>query len=252
MQNAELSFASGLEYFLAPEHKNGRVVYPVDRRASIKDVVEALGVPHTEVGSISVNGDEVDFSHLLRPGDEIEVCPVTPPMNVFKPSLLRPEPLSRLAFAADVNVGKLASLLRLIGLDTAFKNNWSDVRIADLAETEGRVVLSKDRDLLKRKAVTFGRYVRADDPKKQLKEVVDFFGIKGPFEPFTRCLRCNVPLVSVDKQDIIDRLEPLTKKHYDKFSMCPSCGRIYWAGSHYEEMENLLNKLGLPVTGEGR
>jgi len=217
----------------------------IDRRASIKDVIESLGPPHTEIGSIEVDGRETDFGHLLLPGQEADVFPVVPPLDVTRATRLRPAPLPRPAFVVDVNVGRLARWLRMLGLDAAYDPTWSGADIAALAAASGRAVLTGDTLLLKRNAVTHGRLVRAAHPEDQLLEVLAFFGLRGPFALFTRCLDCNGLLRPVPKNEILHRLEPLTRRYYFEFSICRSCRRVYWRGSHHERMLLALERLGL-------
>ena len=249
--SAAVRFHGELAGLMGPAARAKGLAYPVDRRASIKDVVEALGVPHSEVYAIEADGRAVDFSYLLEDGARVDVHPAVPPVAVTRPTLLRPEPLPAIRFVADVNVGRLANLLRILGLDTAFGNGWDDDFIAETAASEGRIVLSRDRDLLKRSKITYGRLVRAERPEEQLREVLGLFGLRGPFAHFSRCLRCNTPLAPVDKQAVLHRLLPKTKKYYDVFSMCPTCGRIYWAGSHYEKVSERLRNLGLGPEEQG-
>ncbi|MFP4168453.1 MAG: Mut7-C RNAse domain-containing protein [Desulfonatronovibrionaceae bacterium] len=226
------------------KHGLQKVVYPLERRASIKDILEALGVPHTEIGEISCQGTRVGWEYIPAPLNRLQVHSITPPFDVTRPGPLRPDPLPGLKFICDVNVGKLAVLLRMIGADVLQENYWDDARIAAEAEQERRVVLSRDSGLLKRKQIKFGRLIRSGDPDRQLKEVVEFFGIQpGPF--FIRCLRCNTPLARVDKSEIEHRLLPKTKKYFQEFFLCPGCERIYWSGSHMEKMRNRLRSLGL-------
>ncbi|MFP4629820.1 MAG: Mut7-C RNAse domain-containing protein [Desulfohalobiaceae bacterium] len=214
-----------------------------ERRASIKDIIESLGVPHTEVGCILHLGQELGFGHLPEPGKIIHIHPQQPPLQVAKPTLLRPRPLQDYRFVVDVNVGKLARLLRMLGLDTAYDPGWEDAYIAELAWREGRIVLSRDKGLLKRKKVEFGRLLRSNHPKQQLQEVLDFFGLEQRLKPFSRCLRCNSQLHEVDKQSIQHLLLPKTRKYYYQFCICPGCGRIYWQGSHQERMQDMLQRL---------
>lgn len=221
----------------------GAVRSPVRRRASLKDAIEALGPPHTEVHGLTVTNREADFSTLLEPGLTVTVAPARFPIDVTKATILRPEPLPRLAFAADANVGKLATLLRLLGWDTAFVRDIDDARLAELARTEGRVVVSRDRSCLKRAKIVHGRLVRANVPLEQVRDIVRAYGLAGNSRPFSRCLRCNAPLEAVDKAVILDRLEPRTKRYYDVFRRCPACQRIYWAGSHHDGMLRLLETL---------
>lgn len=214
------------------------------RRAGIKDVIEALGVPHTEVGRISVDGSDVGFGHILAPGQEVAVFAVAPPLDVTRPSLLRPAPLDTVRFLVDATCGKLARLLRLLGLDAAYDRAWDDQEVAQIADQERRIVLSMDRALLKRSAVAFGRLVRAHDPQEQLIEVLRHFGVRGPFAAFSRCLECNAPLEPVDKAAILHRLQPLTRKYFDTFYRCPACDRLYWPGSHHDRMREWLGRAG--------
>ncbi|MGE4441553.1 MAG: Mut7-C RNAse domain-containing protein [Desulfomicrobium sp.] len=221
----------------------GVVIYPVTRRASIKDVIEALGPPHTEVGSIEADGREVGFGHQLEPGEEVNVRPLAPPFDVLRPSPLRPEPLPRIAFAVDANVGRLAALLRTLGFDTFYDPTLDDAPLAELAAREGRIVLSKDRSLLKRSLVVFGCLIRADDPRHQLREVLRLFGLRPPYHLFSRCLLCNALLEPVPKAEIMHRLLPLTRRHYSDFHRCPRCDKLYWPGSHHEHVLERMEEI---------
>lgn len=228
---------------------DGRVPYPVTRRASVKDVIEALGPPHTEVGGIEADGRPVGFGHPLAAGERIDVRPVSAPFDVLRPSPLRPAPLPRIAFLVDANVGRLAGLLRALGFDTAYEPALPDALLAEKAAAEQRILLSRDRLLLRRNAVVYGRLVRAREPDAQLLEILRLFGLKPPFETFSRCLRCNDPLLEVPKSEIMDRLLPLTRRHYFDFRRCPRCGRIYWPGSHHERMHERVERLCRELEG---
>jgi hypothetical protein len=165
-------------------------------------------------------------------------------VDVSSPTLLRPEVLGAVTFAVDMNVGKLATLLRMAGFDTFYRNDIFDPDLIEVALREKRILLSKDTDLLKRKEVVFGYLVREIHPEKQLAEVVHLYGIKEQFKPLSRCLRCNGVLQPSAKQEIIDQLEPLTKKYYDSFRRCRECGKIYWPGSHRDKMLRVLGRYG--------
>lgn len=212
----------------------------VNRRASVKDVIESFGLPHTEVGSIIMNDKEVDFNLIVEQGIVFDVYPVPSPWEVDKPSILRPTPLPTISFIVDVNVGRLARYLRAAGFDTLYDHRWNDEFIANMMQGEKRILLTRDMRLLMRKHVMFGRYVRATQPEKQLHEVLNLFGLTGTLDPFTRCLECNSLLQKVAKKEILHRLEPLTRKYYSSFSQCPHCDKIYWPGSHIENMARLL------------
>jgi hypothetical protein len=220
-----------------------RVELSLGRRASVKDAVEALGPPHTEIGLLLAHGREIAFDHPVSEGDDIEVFPLVPPVDVSRPTLLRPVAFPEIRFIADVNVGKLARQLRMLGFDTAYRNDLDDDECAATALAEQRICLSKDRRLLKRSRILHGRLVRESEPRAQLREMVGFYGLGPHMAPFSRCLRCNHPLEPVAKAAVLPRLEPLTRKYYDVFDRCPRCDRIYWAGSHREQMKREIADL---------
>ena len=228
-------------------HLGGCIAYPLQRRASVKNIIESLGVPHTEVGHILADGSPVDFRYVPTGSQRIDVYAPAAPFDVNRPTLLRPLALRAHRFVADVNVGKLAVLMRMIGLDTAYRYDDTDAAIASLAEGQDRIVLSRDTGLLKRRQIVFGRYVRAIHPDDQLKEIREFFGLRGPFEFFSRCLRCNRKLIAVAKKTIDHRLEPKTRKYFHRFKLCPACRQIYWQGSHHEHMADRLRRAGFEM-----
>ena len=240
-----IALSEGLRELLRHGLKGDSIEYRLQRRASIKDIVESLGIPHTEVGAIRVAGRAMDFSFIPELGQKVRVNAVDPPFNVTRPTLLRLEPIPVVKFVVDVNVGRLAALLRLAGFDAAYENGLRDREIAELACQENRIVLSKDRALLKRSKIVFGRLVRAVQPEDQLTETLHFFGLTGPYNLFSRCLRCNRKLQPVAKAVILHRLEPKTKKYFNTFKTCPDCNRIYWRGSHCDAMVAKLESAGL-------
>ncbi|MDD3619215.1 MAG: Mut7-C RNAse domain-containing protein [Desulfobulbaceae bacterium] len=233
---AEYHFHGDLQTLLRRRWRDVRPVrQEVTRSASIKDVIESFGLPHTEVNRIECNAREVDFSRAVEDRDRFDIFPVHVPWDVARPTLLRPRPLQTIRFIVDNNVGRLARYLRMAGFDTLYDYRWTDGEIIALLEVENRILLTRDLDLLKRKRVEFGRYIRSGRPAAQVREVLNLFGAAG-LEPFSRCLECNFPLRSVEKEDVLHRLEPLTRKYYNSFSICSRCDRIYWPGSHVDRM----------------
>jgi uncharacterized protein with PIN domain len=247
MPQLKIIFPEEFNFFRRRKNKAREIIYPLERKTSIKHIIESLGVPHTEIGKIVVEDKEVDFNYIPANSQKIIVLPVIPPFDVTMPSFLRPEPLQKIRFVVDVNVGKLALLLRMLGLDAEYSPKFLDKDILSFCKKEKRIVLSKDTGLLKCRQIIFGRHVRSIHPDDQLSEVLNFFGIKGPFNFFSRCLRCNNKLVPISKKDILHRLEPKTKKYFNRFKICPQCNRIYWRGSHYEKMKNRLLKSGVNI-----
>lgn len=215
------------------------------RSASVKDIIESLGVPHTEVGRIWFNNREIDFAFIPDTSGKLHVHSIDAPFDVLTPSLLRPEPLDRHRFIADVNVLKLGRLLILLGFDVACSSSFSDKEIADLSQSESRIVLTRDTNLLKRKKIVFARRIRSNLPYDQVVEVMDFFGLWHRTAFFSRCTQCNQPLVKVAKTDIMHLLEPKTKKYFSVFFQCPKCQKVFWKGSHYDAMTDKLTALGL-------
>lgn len=217
--------------------------HTLERKASIKDVVESLGVPHPVVGMLIVNGQEVDFNYILQDKDTVDVTPLRPPVNPFSPTVLRPVPLIRLGFVADVTIGRLALLLRMLGFDTVYENNLRNSRLAEIALQESRILLTRDTTLLRRKIVMHGYLLHSQVPEKQAQEVIELYDLSNQAKPLSRCLPCNGMLVPIDKDKIIERLEPLTKKYYDFFHICTDCNRIYWPGSHQLKLVAAIDRI---------
>jgi uncharacterized protein len=216
------------------------VTHDFERPASFKHVIESIGVPHTEVRLIVVNGEPVPFSYLVRDGDQISVYPAFEHIDISPVTSLQPEALDESRFVADVHLGRLAAYLRMLGFDTLYPDDYRDEELARLSSAEKRILLTRDRGLLKRNAVTHGYFVRETRPERQLAEVVRVFNLAGSIMPFHRCLACNGLLEPVDKEAIADRLLPNTKQYYDEFRICQTCRKIYWKGSHYQRMQKLI------------
>jgi uncharacterized protein with PIN domain len=206
-------------------------------------VIETLGVPHPEVDLILVNGESVDFAYRVQDGDRISVYPVFESFDISSLVRVRPRPLRDTRFVLDVHLGTLAGDLRMLGFDARYRNDAHDPELAEISQRESRILLTRDRGLLMRSAVTHGYLLRETDPQRQLAEVVRRFDLAEGFRPFTRCMRCNGLLDPIAKEAIQDRLLPKTRRYYDTFAICRACGRIYWPGSHYENMRQRLERL---------
>ena len=233
MATACFRFYAGLNDFLPPDRRGRPLCQQFERKASVKDMIESLGVPHTEIGLIVADGRPVTFSHIVRDGDRISVYPEF--VDIELPASLRLQPpLPRdIRFVVDANLGRLARYLRLIGFDTLYRNDYDDAEVATISAAENRILLTRDRTLLRRGIIRHGYFVRADKPLEQLREVVMRFDLADRIRPFARCIRCNGTLERVEKEKIVERLEPKTKRYYSDFLICRDCGQIYWRGSHY-------------------
>lgn len=239
---ATYRFYGNLVDLLTLPDESGVVVRTFDESPSVKDQLEACGVPHTEVALLLVNGVSVGFDRQIRDGDRISVYPHFWELDVSPVSLVRPEPLAETRFLADVNLGKLARYLRLLGFDTLSDGRWHDPELVEIAGSESRLLLTKDRPLLKRSAVTHGYLVRAVDPLDQLAEVVRRFELSDEIRPFTRCMECNGILRSVEKAEINHLLEPLTRSSFEEFRQCPDCQRVFWKGSHHRRLAAIVEE----------
>jgi len=243
MAQAELRFYEELNDFLAPELRRQAFRHTFERRTSVKDMIESFGVPHTEIDVILVNGRPVDFSWIVQDGDRISVYPVFESLDISPLLRLRPSPLRNPAFVLDSNLGRLARYLRLLGFDCLYRNDFDDATVAEIASREQRIVLTRDRALLQRKFIARGFFVRADTPSEQAREVLARLDLYRLVAPYTRCTRCNGLLQAANKQDIEHRLEPKTRRYYDRFRQCTQCGQIYWQGSHHARAQHLIEEL---------
>lgn len=232
MAIASFDVHSDLAAFLGPERRGGPFRYAVARAATLKNALEALGIPHTEVARLAVNGNPATLDRIVRDGDAVGV-------EGWAAAGIEQE-VACLHFVADAHLGGLARFLRMLGYDTVHDNGLSDETIRTLASVSRRVVLTRDRELLKCREILFGAYVRALAPPLQLHEVARRFGLGRRARPFTLCLRCNVALSAVDKQAVIDCLPVSVAEQHENFQRCGSCKRVYWPGSHYAHMRAAL------------
>ena len=246
MAQVQLRFYEELNDFLPPERRKITFTHDLTRRTSVKDLIESFGVPHTEVEVILANGRSVDFSYIVQAGDRISVYPVFESLDISPLIRLRDKLLRDPRFVIDANLGQLARYLRLLGFDVIYRNDFTDREVAQIASRERRIVLTRDRALLQHKIITHGYFVRADKPREQVREILLRLDLHGALRPFTRCLRCNGELEDVEKEAVLHQLEPKTKKYYDRFRRCKTCGQAYWKGSHFNRMEKLCDYFAAP------
>lgn len=243
MIHFRLRFYAELNDFLPSKRQEVDFEHSVLRQASIKDIIEALGVPHTEIDLILVNGKSVDFSYQIQESDKISVYPVFELLDINEIVHLRPEPLRNPRFILDVHLGKLAKHMRLLGLDVIYDNYYSDNTIILRSKNEERIILTRDIGLLKNKIISHGYWIRQTDPREQLIEVLKKFDLYRKCHPFTRCMQCNGMLEKVEKANIINSLPPLTIKFFENFVQCQSCHKIYWEGTHYHKLKEWVDEI---------
>ena len=241
--NASFRFYAELNEFLPRDRQYQTLQISFNDGQSVKHLIESNGIPHTEVDLVLVNGRSVDFSYLVQARDRVAVYPVIESMDITPLLKLRPAPLREARFVLDGHLGRLAAYLRMLGFDTLYRNDFDDPELAQISAEQKRILLTRDRRLLKRSLVTRGFCLRTREPRRQLVDVVRRFDLLGQVRPFTRCMACNGLLEAVDKAEIIEQLQPLTRKYYREFSRCEQCGQIYWKGSHHERMQDVLTWL---------
>ena len=245
-----IRFYQELGDFLAPHLRGREFELAVNDGTTTKALVEHCGVPHGEVDLVLVDGASVDFGHKLRDGQRVSVYPVFESFDISALTRVRPAPLRVVRFLVDANLAKLASLLRMCGLDATDAGmlppgaaDREDARLVTAARREQRIILTRDRRLLARKAVTHGCFVRSQDPEQQLLFVLRRFHLATAVRPFSRCMRCNEPLHPVAKADVLHLLPPMVRVEQQSFSRCPRCLRLYWPGSHWQRMRHRLDTL---------
>lgn len=229
---AHFHFEGNLNDFLTDEKKGKPVDYSFKGQPSIKDAIEAVGVPHVEVGRITIRDQIISLNEFLMDGDHV---------SVFPSEMLCPE--SGCRFIADSHLGKLVKELRMLGFDTYYQRESNEKEIISLAIHENRMLLSRSIKLLKYKALTLGYWIRSEDPIEQIREVVNRFGLKNSFQPFTRCLSCNALIDPVPKAEVQARLPEITKSVFDEFYQCSGCEKLYWKGSHYDRMQKFIEQV---------
>jgi uncharacterized protein len=239
--SVRLVFHGDLDFFLKRAAGGSEIVRDLREAASVKDLIESCGVPHPEVDRILVNDRPVGFTYLLQNNCLIDVYPVE-----FSESPTNPDSLQRRAldrFVADGHLGKLARNLRLLGFDVAYHRYADDPQLLEIMQREERALLTRDRRLLMHGIVRDGYCPRSSAPSEQTIEVIRRFQLVDRVNTFARCLQCNALLQEVTKADVIDQLEPLTRIYYDRFRRCTGCGKIYWRGSHFSQLEASLQHL---------
>jgi uncharacterized protein len=238
-----MRFYSELNDFLKKDLKQKNFEFSFKGQITVKDAIESLGVPHSAVDLILVNGNPAGFKYRLKQGDQVSVYPIFETFDISEMSRNGRKPLRETRFIADAHLGKLARDLRMLGFDTLFAKEISDNEIVNRASEENRIILTRDRDLLKSGKVDHGYYIRAVQTREQLKELIDKFDLRSQFDPFSRCLVCNHELSDATLSDVINRVKPETLSIYKNFYQCAGCGRIYWEGSHFERMMDYISTL---------
>ena len=243
MPKITFRFYEELNDFLPKNRRKADFETMYKGKRSIKDMIESLGVPHTEVDLILVNGKSVDFNYILQDKDRVSVYPVFESLNITNVTHLRKTPLRRNKFIADINLGNIVKYMRALGLDLFYDSLLSTREIIEISERENRIILTKNSKLLKFKDVSHGIFIRPGTTTEQIRRIIDYLDIKDDIKPFSRCLQCNTLLDVVPKENILNKIPPMTIEFCDEYFQCQSCGKIYWKGTHFINMMRVLKQI---------
>lgn len=219
-----------LRFFLPSVRRHGEQVVAVDGTPTAGHVLASLGIPRTETGALLLDGRPVGLSYRPWPGDRIDVSEAPRPQAA---------PTSPPRFVLDVHLGALARRMRLLGLDTAYAPEAEDDALLETSLAERRILLTRDRGLLHRRALRWGAHVNHLQPDEQLREVVDRF--EPPLAPWTRCLTCNGLLRRVEKTEVEAMLPVGTRRTQEEFRRCLGCGKVYWRGAHGDRLQRIVD-----------
>jgi len=244
MNKVNIRFYEELNDFLPIDYHKKWLIYEFTWKDTVRNALESFGVPHTEVDLVLVNSKPVAFDEELKDGDLISVYPVFESIDISETTRLRQEALRNAEFILDVHLGKLTGYLRMLGFDCLYRNNLEDNEIIRLASEQQRIILTRDKGILRNKKVTHGYYLRSDDPREQVKEIIRRFDLKYQIKPFSRCMNCNGLQERVSKEEVSSMLQENTRKYYHEFYRCISCGNVYWKGGHYQKMTRWVQELG--------
>ncbi|HYO66039.1 MAG TPA: Mut7-C RNAse domain-containing protein [Archangium sp.] len=243
MKQLTLRFYGALNDFLAPERRGVEFLHTVQGAPSVKDLIESLGPPHPEVDVVLVDGHAVDFSHRVGDGQRVAVYPAFTSLDVTPLVRVGPPPLPELRFLLDVGLGRLAGLLRMLGFDTLWRNDYADDVLARQSREQQRILLTRDLGVLKRSEVIHGYFPRETDPSQQLVEVVRRFQLTAHMRPFSRCIPCNGALSAASPEEVRGRVPENVHATFSRFHQCPECKRVFWPGSHHDRMQVIIDKL---------
>ena len=236
-------FHGELAFFLPAHRRDGLIEHHFEKRTSIKDMVESLGPPHTEIDLLLVDGVSVNLDYILETDASIDVYTDFNAVDLPDKICLRPPLNGQPRFVLDTHLGRLANYLRMLGFDTLYRNDYPDEELAQVSADEQRILLTRDIGLLKRSQVVYGYYVRSLQPKQQIVEVMQHYDLPDKVRPFQRCLKCNGVLQTVERDRVLDQLPASSALCFEEYWQCQDCGQLYWQGSHYEQMQALIRQV---------
>ena len=243
MPKGTFRFYEELNGFLPESRRKTDFEAPFTGKRSIKDMIEALGVPHTEIDLILVNGVSVGFDYILKDHDRVSVYPVFESFNITHVTRLRKIPLRRNKFIADIHLGNIVKYMRVLGLDVYYDTSISSREMIEISHIENRIILTRSKKLFKFKDVTHGIFIRPGTPKEQIGRIIAYLDIECDLKPFSRCLECNSPLKSVPKENVLDRIPLKTRAICDEYVLCQTCDKIFWKGTHFRRMVRFVRHI---------
>lgn len=232
-----------LNDFLPTEYRQKAFSFALKTPVTVGEAIESLGIPLSEVDLVLVNSQAAARDHRLYENDYVSVFPTFETLDISPLKNGHTPPLRITRFILDAHLGKLTRYLRMLGFDCMYSNDLGDEEIIERSSGENRIILTRDKLLLKSKKVTHGYYVRATARHEQLREVVRKFDLINQFRSFTRCMTCNEELVMKEKQEILDFIPPDIATLFDEFYFCPRCRKVFWKGSHFNRMEKYIREL---------
>lgn len=243
MNSASFRFYEELNDFLPACRRKKEFIIKFNGNPSVKDAIEDIGIPHTEIDLILVNGNSVGFDHHLKDNDHVSVYPVFESLEITPIIKLREQPLRDPKFVLDTHLGKLARLLRMVGFDSIYRNDIDDKELIHISVDDHRIILTRDKGILKHSIVTHGYFVKSTDPSKQIVEIIKRFDLISQIKAFHRCMICNHEIFPVEKSNVLKKIPARTAKYYDKFFQCSGCKNIYWEGTHYNSMKEQISEI---------
>jgi uncharacterized protein len=239
-----IRFYEELNRLLSPYLQKKDFTFQIESKTSIQQLLDKLNIPLSIIDLILVNGVSAGLKCQLNDGDRISIYPVFETFNIAPLSLLHVKPLRRLRFICDDHLGKLAKYMRALGFDVLYNNNFQNHQVIDTSIEQKRIILTKDKLLIKNHRITRAYLVKESDSRKQLSEIVLYFDLFGCIDPLSRCLRCNNCVQPATKESIKNYVPASILNMHDCFKQCDSCKRIYWMGSHYDSMMNWIGRIG--------
>ena len=240
---ATFHFHGGLHDFVPRRQRNAPIEHTFSWKASVKDMLESLGPPHSEVSLLIANGVSIDFEYIVQNGDVIDVYDVESAPEIDNPVILVPPYPTRPRFILDQHLGRSAAYLRMLGFDTLYRNDYHDEELARVSDEDMRILLTRDVGLLKRGRVLYGYFVRSTDPLVSLREIARRFSLAEHVQPFQYCIKCNGLLHPVEKARIVDQIPVDTAAAFQDFHQCSACHQVYWKGAHFGKMEKLVQEV---------